>query len=95
MEEHLFVLCSKTALRLLDELSMKSRQSEVLQGIPTALKSPFVSLQSHKPPLKEKNNEKPRCLFLAKVMRTLSSSKSHHFNLDVKSSALDFVGAIS
>jgi len=36
MEGDLFVLCSKTALRLLDELSMKSLHSEGLQEIPIA-----------------------------------------------------------
>ena len=66
MEGHLFVLCSKTALRLLDELSIKSRRSEVLQGIPTASKNPSISSQLHKSSLKEKNVEKPRCLFSEK-----------------------------
>ena len=45
MEGHFFVLCSKKALRLLDELSMKSRKSEVLQGIPIASKSSLISWQ--------------------------------------------------
>ena len=43
MEGNLFVLCSKTALRLFDELSMKGHQLEVMQVISIASKSPFIS----------------------------------------------------
>ena len=54
MDGHLLVLCSKTVWRLFNELSRKIRPSEKLQGIPIALKIPFLSWELHKPSLKEK-----------------------------------------
>ena len=83
-----------TAFRLFDDLSIKTRRSEVFRRIPMACKNFVIHENAYKPPTK-KNLEKSRCLLLWKITRTFNQANFSVLKLDIETSTIDFVSAIS
>ena len=76
------VLCC-AVLRFFDKLSIKSHKSEALQGIPMD-RNLLIHYNS------TNHYEKHDAYFSSKVIQTASISKFYCFNLDIKSSVLDW-----
>ena len=92
MEEYLLMSCSKTALTLLDQLSIKSCQLKELQEIALLQKAPCITAVAQINFGIEKRL-KNYDASLWKVNSLSSRSRYKWFNLDIKTSTLDFDSA--